>query len=319
MFLLFLLNETGYNIPIKFLIMLDYVIDVELWISLYPLITLIKKDDKIYAMKDILYDAGYYFGVFLTGILLGKSIGGLNINYNFYIFIACILTFIPFLLLTKTNLEKYTQKEEKNKYTNQLNKIIKTIRKDKISKIYLLFVIFGEISYSCLIEMQVLLLADYFHFEASAISNMNIILGLASVIIGSLVISKLTFKNNYINIFLKYGVRFLLYTIAFFSNSKLCMLLAFVFIKLSSDAFLDIAHAPYINRYDSEEQLSFNNLKEMIEYIGTAVGVFLCGTILVYGLRYIFLVSSLFIALQIIFAFYALYLRNKESRLKYVK
>lgn len=312
MLLLFLLNGTGYNVPIKFLIMLDYVIDVELWISLYPLITLIKKDDKIYAMKDIVYDACYYIGVFLTGLLLGKTIGIFKINYNFYILIACILTFIPLFILRKTNLEKYSKKEEKTKYTNQLKAIIKNIKTDKISKMYLLFVIFGEISYSCLTEMQVLLLADYFHFEASAISNYNIILGIASVIVGSIVISKLTFKNNYINIFIKYGFRFILYLIAFLFDSKIIMLLSFLYIKLSTDAYLDITHAPYINRYDNESQLAFNNLKEMIEYLGTSIGVFLCGITLVYGLRYIFLVSSLFIALQLIFAFYALYLRNKE-------
>lgn len=310
--LLFLLNGTGYNIPIKFLIMLDYVIDVELWISLYPLITLIKKDDKIYAMKDIVYDACYYIGVFLTGILLGKTIGIFKINYNFYILIACILTFIPLFILRKTDLEKYSKKEEKTKYTNQLKALIKNIKTDKISKMYLLFVIFGEISYSCLTEMQVLLLADYFHFEASAISSFNIILGIASVIVGSLVISKLTFKNNYVNLFIKFGLRFILYLIAFLFDSKIVMLLSFLYIKLSTDAYLDITHAPYINRYDNESQLAFNNLKEMIEYLGTSIGVFLCGITLVYGLRYIFLVSSLFIALQLTFAFYALYLRNKE-------
>lgn len=312
MLLLFLLHGTGYNIPIKFLIMLDYCIDVELWISLYPLITIIKKDDKVYAIKDILYDACYYIGVFLTGILLGKSIGKLEINYNFYIFIACILTFIPFFILRNTNLEKYTKKEEQPKYTNQLKEIIKKIKTDKISKIYLLFVIFGEISYSCLTEMQVLLLANYFHFEEATIANINIILGMASVIVGSVVIAKLTCKNNYVNLFLKFGIRFILYMIAFLLNSKIMMLISLVFIELSSDAFLDITHAPYINRFDSEDQLSFNNLKEMIEYLGTAIGVFLCGITLNLGLRYIFLVSSLFIVFQIAFAFYALYLRNKE-------
>jgi len=50
----------------------------------------------------------------------------------------------------------------------------------------------------------------------------------------------------------------------------------------------------------------------MIEYLGTAIGVFLCGITLNLGLRYIFLISSLFIVFQIAFAFYALYLRNKE-------
>lgn len=313
MLLLFLLNETGLNILIKFLIMLDYVIDVELWISLYPLITLIKKDDKIYAMRDLIYDACYYIGVFLTGLLLGKGIGKLQINYNFYILIACLLTFITFFILHKTNLEKYVKKEKKPKNAaNQLKRMVKQITNDKISIFYLLFIFFGEISYSCLTELQVLILADYFHFSASAISNYSIVLGIGSVLVGSLVIAKLTFKNNYINILLKYGTRLFLYILAFLSNHKLFILIAFIFIGLSSDAYIDITDAPYVNRYSNDEQLAFNNLKEMIEYIGTGIGVFLCGMALTFSIRYIFLVGILCVLAQISFAFYALKLRNKE-------
>lgn len=315
MFLLFLLNKTGFNILIKFLIMLDYVIDVELWISLYPLITIIKKDDKIYAMKDLIYDACYYIGVFLTGILLGKSIGLLKINYNFYIFIACFITFITYIILKKTNLEQYMKKnkQEKQDVTNQLKSIVLKIKEDKISIMYLTYVLFGEISYSCITELQILILADYFHFSASMISNYSIILGIGAVLVGTLVIAKLTFKNNYVNILLKYGTRFILYLLAFVLNHKFFILLAFIFIKLSSDTYLDITDAPYVNRFKNEEQLAFNNLKEMIEYIATGIGIFFCGIALVYGVRYIFLVGGLFIMLQIAFALYALCLRIKEQ------
>lgn len=312
MFLLFVLNGTGLNILIKFLIMLDYVIDVELWISLYPLITLIKKDDKIYAIKDLIYDACYYIGVFLAGILLGKGIGLFHINYNFYILIACIITFLAFYILHKTNLKPYMKAEKKQDVTNQLKNIVLKIKKDKISVFYLLYVLFGEISYSCITELQVLILADYFYFSATAISNYSIILGIGAVLVGTLVIAKLTFKNNYVNLLLKYGIRLFLYLVALIFDHKLFILLAFIFIKLSSDAYLDITDAPYVNRFLNEEQLAFNNLKEMIEYIGTGIGIFLCGVALEYGVRFIFLVGSLFIAFQIGFAFYALYLRNKE-------
>ena len=155
MFLLFILNGTGFNIPIKFLIMVDYVIDVELWISLYPLITIIKKDDKIYAIRDIIYDACYFIGVFLTGILLGKGIGFLKINYNFYILIACIITFIAFIILYKTDIDKYQKKEIKEKVSIGLKAITQKIKKDKVSNFYLLYVSFGSISYSCITDLQI--------------------------------------------------------------------------------------------------------------------------------------------------------------------
>ena len=42
---LFLLHNSGLNIIIKFLIMVDYVIDVEIWASIYPMITIIIKNN----------------------------------------------------------------------------------------------------------------------------------------------------------------------------------------------------------------------------------------------------------------------------------
>ncbi len=151
---------------------------------------------------------------------------------------------------------------------------------------------------------------DYFEFSVSTISNYSILLGIGSVIVGSLVIAKFTLKNNYINLSLKFGIRLFLYLLAFIFNQKILILLAFIFVELSSDAYIDITDAPYVNRYNDEDQLAFNNLKEMIEYVATSIGVFLCGWALLYGIRYIFL----FILFQILLAFYALYLRKQESR-----
>ena len=214
----------------------------------------------------------------------------------------------------KTDLNKYTKKEGKPNVTNQLKSIVNRIKKDKISKSYLFYAFFGEISYSCITELQILILVDYLHFSAIFISNFSIGLGIGAVLVGALVITKLTFKNNYINILLKYGTRLLLYILALIFNHKLLILLAFIFIKLSSDAYIDITDAPFVNRYNNDEQLAFNNLKEMVEYIGTGIGIFLCGIALSYGIRFIFLVGGLFITMQIGFAFRALYLKNKEIK-----
>lgn len=312
MLLLFILNKTGLNILIKFLIMLDYVIDVELWASFYPLITQIKKDDKIYAIKDLVYDASYYIGVFITGVILGKNIGFINIDYNFYILIGSLITFMAFVILFRTNIQKYNRTDSVDN-SNGLLLVVNKIKKDKISKLYLLFVLFGSISYNCVTSLMILILANYFNFSEYAISNFSIILGLGAVLIGSLVLIKLTFKNNYINITLKYGVRVILYILAFIFNSKLLILLSFIYVKISGDTYIDVIESPYVNRYDDKEQLAFNNLNEMIDYVGESIGIFLCGLVIIYNLRYIFLIGSIFALIQIIFAMWALYLRNKES------
>lgn len=151
--------------------------------------------------------------------------------------------FLTFIILYKTDIEKYAKKETKKNTKNQLKSIVQKIRTDKVSIFYLFYVFLGEISY----------------------------------------------------------------------NNKLTILLAFIFIELSSDAYLDITDAPYVNRYNNDEQLAFNNLKEMIEYVATAVGIFLCGIAFLYGVRYIFLIGILFIMAQIAFAYLALNLKNQEN------
>ena len=40
--------------------MLDYVLDVEIYASIYPMISLVSKDDKIYAKRGIYYSTFYY-------------------------------------------------------------------------------------------------------------------------------------------------------------------------------------------------------------------------------------------------------------------
>ena len=230
-----------------------------------------------------------------------------------------IITFITFWLLYKTNLEKYNRKVSKVKKENTLKSIVSKLKIDKVSRFYLLYVFFGEIAFSCITEMQVLLLAEYFLFSETVISNYSILLGIGSVLIGAIAMAKITFKNNYINILIKYGTRLFLYLVAFFSNQKIFMLIAFVYVELSSDMYIDITDGAYVNRYSNEEQLPFNNLKEMIEYIGTGIGVLLCGFALLYKINYIFLVGSFFITIQIGFAFYSLYLKNQEQKIDKIK
>ena len=82
LFLLFILNHTGLNVLIKFLIMLDFVIDAEIYACIYPLITFITKNDKVYALRGLIYSYAYYGGILLTSFLLGKTLFTFNINFN---------------------------------------------------------------------------------------------------------------------------------------------------------------------------------------------------------------------------------------------
>ena len=153
-----------------------------------------------------------------------------------------------------------------------------------------------------------------FSFTPSNASLLVLGLGVSSSVLGAIVLSLFTFKNNYINIILKYATRFIIYLLAAISGNYTIILIAIIFTKISSDSYVSITDAPYINRYQNEYQFAFCNLKEMVGYAGRAIGAFLCGLVISNDIRYIFVIATIFIVFQIIFAFRGIYQREKELK-----
>ena len=112
----FFLHNSGFNILIKFLIMLDYVIDVEIFACIYPIVATIEKNDKLYAKRSLIYSFFYNSSALIAGFMLGKSFLNINIDYNFYALIAAFVSFIATIILYFTNTKKY------QKNTNKYNK-----------------------------------------------------------------------------------------------------------------------------------------------------------------------------------------------------
>lgn len=310
-FSLFLLNNTGYNILIKFLIMLDYVIDVEIYASIYPMIALFAKSDKIYALRSIIYSFAYYTGTLLTSLLLGKTIMHLNFSFNTYCLIGAMLIFGAFIILNNVNLNVDIKEDNNDK--NILGKVIKKIKNDSISKYYLVANLTGNISYACINGLAITLLITGLDFTASGASTFKLILGIVASFVAVLILEKLTLKNDYINLSIKFVGRSILYLLAFFTNSKIIFIIAITFMYLLAESYGHIFDGPYVNRFTAEEQLSFCNLKEMSKYLAVAVGNLICGLCISFGVRYNFLFAFIFVLIQIITAFKALKLRLSEK------
>ena len=170
----------------------------------------------------------------------------------------------------------------------------------------------GNASYYAINGMLLTLLMVGLSAEAKQASIFILIISMVSVLVGTLVLKKLTFKNNYINLFIKYGVRGLLYLLAFIFNSNVFFLIAIIYTKVLSDSYSHIADAPYINRFDENEQFNFSNLVEECKYLGRALGTVICGATISYALRFNFLFAFIFGYLTMVFAYYSLYLRNRE-------
>ena len=311
-FSLFLLNNSGYNVIIKFLIMVDYALDVEIYACIYPMISLISKSDKIYAARGLTYSFVYYLGVALSALLLGKMIGSFKINNNIYVLIGAILSLLSLLVLLFTDLDKYNKTDKSER--NLLFKLLGKIKKDKISIMYLISSLVGQISYSCVLGMQISLLVNLYGVTSQIASMIYLVLGISASVFGFIVLWKLTFKNNYVNISIKLLGRAIVYFLALVFSKNIFYVIALIYPAFTAESHTHIIDAPYINRYEDKFQLAYCNLKDMTSYAGKALGVLICGIGITYGIKYIFGFALAFVTIQLILCYTCLYLRNKEGK-----
>ncbi len=313
-YLMYQINGMGFKSIISILFIIDFVIDTEIYILLYPMISSIKKDDKLYATRGLTYEAFYYIAFFISGMLIGKKLLTYKFTYNTYAIIGTFILLIAVVILLDVDLDKYIKKSKKtiNNSTSSLIKALKDIKKDKVSILYLLFVFFANISRFCILAFTMIIFTKYLNFESGFASNLRLVFNIASVLLASIALRKLTFKNNYINIFIKYGIRVILYLVAllYFNNTTLLIAIAYTLISISS--YTHTIDAPYINRYEKDEQIAFLNLKEVINYASRAIGYLVCGLCIAVSLKMNLLVSLIFSLISITFACTASYYINKK-------
>lgn len=309
---LFMLNGSGYSVLIKFIVIIEYAIDSEIFTCFYPLLSMIKKDDKIYARRGLINSGFDYFSVLLGGFLVGKEILGIVFNYNTIVFLSFVCIVISFLILLTIPFGKYLSDEDKKEY-NLLTKLVQNLNKDKISLNYLLFVLVGNISYYGILGLKTTLFTNDLGFSLQSFSVFSVVVGIIAVFIGTLILEKFTFKNNYINAFIKYGFRAVLFIIAIILSNKSVYFITLLYILLITESYTHVLDAPFINRFDDKLQLAFSNLREMFSYFGIAIGTFFCGILLTYDIKFNFVFALIFCILQVLFLFIAINLKEKED------
>lgn len=309
---LFMLNGSGYSVLIKFIVIIEYAIDSEIFACFYPLLSMIKKDDKIYARRGLINSGFDYFSVLLGGFLVGKEILGIVFNYNTIVFLSFVCIVISFLILLTIPFGKYLSDEDKKEY-NLLTKLVQNLNKDKISLNYLLFVLVGNISYYGILGLKTTLFTNDLGFSLQSFSVFSVVVGIIAVFIGTLILEKFTFKNNYINAFIKYGFRAVLFIIAIILSNNSVYFITLLYILLITESYTHVLDAPFINRFDDKLQLAFSNLREMFSYFGIAIGTFFCGILLTYDIKFNFVFALIFCILQVLFLFIAINLKEKED------
>ncbi len=304
MIVLFSLNNLGNSNLINISIIIDILTGYLVTTSIYPLITTIIKNNTIYSKRKL---TEYFFrdiGILVGGLLIGKKIGIL-INYN-----ICLLISVIFLVISIIVMFNIKINENIDSKSTKVSSIFKYILSSKLQTIYAIYSFVGAISMQTALGLKMITLTNYFEFSDNQATNYLLIVGLLADVIGIIALKYLTPKNDYITITIKFGIRFIAYSIAFLSNSLIFTLIAITWSILISTAYENICDGYYINNVENKYQLTFTNFRYVVKYLGEAVGIFLCGIMYNKGLRYMFGLSTLFMIFQIGLAYYLIYLRK---------
>lgn len=302
MILLFI-NNGGNIQTIKILIVLDVLLEKFIILSIYPLIICIEKSDTLYSKRKLVEYLFKDIGILIGGIIIGRTIKQLTIDYNILLLLSMIFTIVSALILISIN--------AKNK-NERIKVSIKDIMKDKITIIYLIYYCIASIAMSVGLGLKMLMLTNKLGFSDVGATNYLLIIGLTADVIGIVALKFLTPKSDYLAISLKFGIRFILYILAFFINNHIMSMIAITWSILISTAYENKTDAPYINRIKNEYSIFFSNIRYMTWMAGNAIGLYLAGKIYSYGINYMFGLSAIFMSIQIGLAYYLIYLRKEN-------
>lgn len=301
---LFFINNTSLNSFINLSIIIDIIIERLIIISIYPLIVTIKKSNTLYSKRKLVEYTGRDLGVLIGGFVIGKTILGILFNYNLCLLISIIFSIISLLILINVKIENIERKTSKEN-------IFKYIFTNKFRTTYIIYYLIGQIAYATALGLKMLTLTNYLNFSDSAATKYFLIIGILADIIGIVALKFLTPKNDYITITIKFGIRFIGYTLAFLSNNIIVVICAMTWSLLVSTAYENVTDAPYINSIELDKQLAYTNLRYMVGSLGEAIGTFLCGIMYAIGLRYMFGLSAFFMLAQLTLAYILIHQRKQ--------
>lgn len=306
MFFLYFFNKSNLLLFINIMIIIDIATEYITITSIYPLITILKKNGTLYSKRRLTEYLFRDVGILFGGIFIGKTISGFLIDYNVCLIISNVFLLVSIFIMSTIKLDT------NNEVIKDKSSCLKFVLKNKIMYLYLIYTLLGTIAMSTALGLKMLTLTNYFNYSDNLATVYLLVIGLLADIFGIIALKYLTPKNDYLTITIKFGIRFIWYVLAFISNSLIITIIAISWSIFISTAYENICDAVYINRLDNKYQLSFSNICHIIRFLGESIGVFLCGMMYEIGLRYMFGLSALFMIFQIGVAYYLISLRKKE-------
>ena len=310
--ILVFLNYTGLRILIDVFSITEIFTSSLFLTSVYPLITLVNKNNEIFSRRKLVEYLFRDIGILVGGVFIGQQLGGFMFSYNACLVLALIFLIIATICMWRVNLVVTERPPE------QASSIIKTVQdlaKNKIQRVYMIYVFLTEIAFSTAMGLKMLMLTDSFGFSAGIATNYLLVAGLIADFVGILALKYFTPKNDYATVTLKFGIRFVTYSLAAISGSTFLCFLAFTWAILSSTAYENITEGHYINAIDNRHQFKYNTVRHVIQYFGAAIGTFLCGQMFGFGPAAVFGLASFVVICQLVPAYYLVYLRHQTRKL----
>lgn len=294
------LNGTNDFFLIKMLTLITIVTESIFWIGIYPLITGVKKDKRIYSRKTILQNSSKDVGILIMGLMIGKTIFNKVVDYNFALYLPITLIIIAVFLLGSINYE--TEKDNDIK-SRSFSKSIRYLLRNKINILFLLYVLLANASYDVLIGLQMLIFINLFKFTNTTASIFILVCGSISTFVAIYVVRHIKIKTNFTANLLKYVPRIVFYILAIITNKIEIAIVAIFITLITSRMASEYTDGAYVNLVDNDVQFMYSNIRYFIIELGEALGFYLAGITYNLGLKYMFLTAVIILIPQLIVSY----------------
>ncbi len=304
---LFCLNMSGNRLLIDASIIVDVTSAYIVIMSLYPLLTTVMKSNKAYSRRKLVEYLFRDVGILVGGILIGHHLGQWFFDYNGCLLVAAVFLVIAIALMYRLDLQM-TERAPKQQLS-----VVSLLKNSKVQRVYTVYNFLSSVSFMAAVGLKMLVLTNIFEFTPSTATNCLLAVGLMADLIGILALKFFTPSNDYVTITLKFGIRLVAFTIAALTDNSFICFVAFIWALLSSTAYENISDGYYINAIDNRHQLKYGTFRNVVSYLGEAVGMFICGRMYDFGLAATLGVSAAILVVQMVVAYYLIYVREHNG------
>lgn len=305
------LNHTNLRILIDLFSVTEIFTSALFLTGIYPLITLVNKNNEIFSRRKLVEYLFRDVGILVGGVFIGQQLGGFVFDYNACLVLALVFLVFATVFMWRIDLTVTERSPEQNA---SIVKTIRVIVQDKIQRVYMIYVFLTEMAFSTAMGLKMLMLTDSFGFSAGIATNYLLVVGLIADFVGILALRYFTPKNDYATVTIKFGIRFVTYSLAAISGSNFLCFLAFTWAIVSSTAYENITEGYYINAIANRHQFRYNTVRHVIQYGGAAIGTFLCGQMFGFGPAAVFGLAAFVVVFQLIPAYYLVFLRHQPQK-----